>query len=43
MVHFVIRATSVDDIDGKCYKIELKAAEGIQSIIQSQNHATSYL
>ena len=42
-MHFINRAMPIDDIDGKSHKAELKAAESIQSIIQSQNLATSYL
>ena len=42
-MHFITRATSINDIDGKSYKLELKTAGITQQIIQSKNHATSYL
>jgi len=43
MPHFVTRAMPINDIGGKSHKIELKFAEINQPIIQSQNHATSYV
>ena len=35
-MHFVTRPMPIDDIDGKSHKLELKAAEIIQPITQSQ-------
>ena len=43
MPHSIARATPINDIGGKSHKIELKFAEIIQPIMQSQNHATSYV
>ena len=42
-MHLVTRAMPIDDINGKGHKTELKSSHNIQPIVQSLNHATSYL
>ena len=43
MMHFIIRVTLINIIDGKSHKLELKGSMTVEPIMQSQNHATSYL
>jgi len=42
-MHFIIRAIPIYSINGTSHKFKLKAAEIIQLIMQSQNHAASYV
>ena len=41
--HFITRATSIDDIDGKSQKTEPKSSRNYLGKHLSQTHATSYL
>ena len=36
-MHFIIRTTPIDSIDGTCHKLELKATEPIQPITSKVN------